>query len=122
MDLTLRTLLLLAIFSLGQWAFAQEADSSKVEADKKEKKEEKSYSDIITDKAETSEGLWTTHQVEDKYYFEIPKSLMEEEILVVSRISGYVKDLSFGGAGMKTRPQQVIRWQHKDGKVLLRSV
>ena len=122
MDLTLRTLLLLAIFSLGQWASAQEADSSKVEADKKEKKEEKSYSDIITDKAETSEGLWATHQVEDKFYFEIPKSLLEEEILVVSRISGYVKDLSFGGAGMKTRPQQVIRWQHKDGKVLLRSV
>jgi len=47
---------------------------------------------------------------------------LEKEILVVSRISGYVKDLSFGGAGMKTRPQQVIRWQYKDGKVLLRSV
>lgn len=122
MIVTLRTVLLLAILSLVQWGYAQEADSTQVDADKKEKKEDKGYSDIITDKAETSEGLWTTHKVEDKYYFEIPKELLEKEILVVSRVSGYVKDLSFGGAGMKTRPQQVIRWQHKNGKVLLRSV
>ena len=61
-------------------------------------------------------------QKEGKTYFELPKSLLEEEILVVSRISGHVKGLNFGGAGMRSRPQQVVRWQQHDDKVLLRSV
>lgn len=90
--------------------------------DQKKDKKEKKYEDIITDKAESTVGLWTTHKVEDKHYFELPDTLLEKEILVVSRISGFVKGLNFGGAGVKSRPQQVIRWQKRDGKVLLRSV
>lgn len=86
------------------------------------KAKEKSYADIITADAVTDSGLMIVHQVKGKYYFEIPAGLMDREILVVSRISGYVNNLSFGGAGMRSRPQQVIRWQQKDKKILLRSV
>lgn len=82
----------------------------------------KPYKDIITDKAVTKVGLMTTHKVGNKYYFELPMDLLEKEIMVVSRISGYVKNLSFGGAGMKSRPQQVIRWQKVDDQILMRSV
>lgn len=82
----------------------------------------KKYSEIITDKAETDEGLFTFHKVDDKYYFELPESILEKEILIVSRISGHVKNLNFGGAGMKSRPQQVIRFQRKDNSILIRSV
>lgn len=94
---------------------------------KKEKKEKstskiKPYEDIITDEAVSDEGLFDVHKVGAKYYFEIPNTLLEKEILVVSRIAGFVKNLNFGGAGMKSRPQQVIRWQRKDEKILLRSV
>ncbi|HET8858786.1 zinc-dependent metalloprotease [Marivirga sp.] len=92
----------------------------------KEKSDSKSkyqpYSKVITSEAESDEGLFTFHKVEDKYYFEIPKDLLEKEILIVSRISGHVKGLNFGGAGMKSRPQQVIRFQKKDNQLLLRSV
>ena len=42
--------------------------------------------------------------------------------MITSRISGFVKNLNFGGAGVESRPQQVIRWQKKDDKILLRSV
>ena len=35
----------------------------------------KPYADVITAKAKTDKGLFTTHRVEDKYYFEIPDSL-----------------------------------------------
>lgn len=45
------------------------------------------YSEVITAKAKTDKGLFTTHKVEDKYYFEIPDSLLGREILVVNRIS-----------------------------------
>jgi hypothetical protein len=45
------------------------------------------YSEVITSKAKTNKGLFSTHRVEDKYYFEIPDSLLNREILVVNRIS-----------------------------------
>ncbi|MCH2021821.1 MAG: zinc-dependent metalloprotease [Saprospiraceae bacterium] len=82
----------------------------------------KPYKDVITEKAITQKGLMITHKVDENYYFELPFGLLEKEIMVVSRISGYVKNLSFGGAGMKSRPQQVIRWQKVDNRILIRSV
>ncbi|MFL5810340.1 MAG: zinc-dependent metalloprotease [Flavisolibacter sp.] len=45
------------------------------------------YSEVITNKARTTHGLFSTHRVDDKYYFEIPDSLLNREILVVNRIS-----------------------------------
>ncbi len=47
----------------------------------------KPYQEVITSKAITQRGLLTTHQVEDKYYFEIPDSVLGREILVVNRIA-----------------------------------
>ena len=100
-------------------SFATAQNPGKKEGkDKKEKK----YEDVITEDAVSSEGLFTTHKVKDKHYFEIPDALLEKEILVVSRISGFVKGLNFGGAGVKSRPQQVVRFQKMDNSVLMRSV
>ncbi len=82
----------------------------------------KPYKDIITSNAKTDEGLFTYHAVGLKHYFEIPDSLLSREILVVSRLSGTTEGLTFGGAGMRTRPQQVIRWQKHGEQLLLRSV
>jgi hypothetical protein len=114
--------LLLAVAPVLQ-AQAQDEPAKEENADNGAKKsKEKTYADIITAEAVTDSGLFIVHQVKGKYYFEIPAGLLEREILVVSRISGYVNNLSFGGAGMRSRPQQVIRWQQKDNKILLRSV
>ena len=82
----------------------------------------KAYSEVITDEAISDEGLITTHLVGDDYFFELSADLLEKEILIVSRISGHVKGLNFGGAGMKSRPQQVIRFQKLGSKILMRSV
>jgi hypothetical protein len=80
------------------------------------------FEKIITPQAVTDEGLFTIHKIKSKYFFEIPQDLLEKEILVVSRMSGTVDGLTFGGAGVKSRPQQVIRWQQHENKLLLRSV
>jgi len=82
----------------------------------------KPYSKVITKDAESETGLFSVHRVDEKYYFELPNELLEQEILIVSRISGHVKGLNFGGAGMKSRPQQVIRFQKLNNKILMRSV
>lgn len=47
----------------------------------------KPYNEVITSKAKTEKGLFVTHKLEDKFYLEIPDSLLGREILVVNRIS-----------------------------------
>ncbi|MBB3699868.1 zinc-dependent metalloprotease [Flammeovirga yaeyamensis] len=122
--LTLVCVLLACTFTYGQKKKNKKKNKAKTEesAPKKEKGPYKEYSEVITDKATSQEGLFTTHKVDDKYYFEINKDLFDNEILIVSRIAGHVQGLNFGGAGMKSRPQQVIRFEQKDKKVLMRSV
>ncbi len=82
----------------------------------------KDYAEIITKEAKSDDGLITVHQVDESFYFEIPDSVLEKEILLVTRISGLTQNMTFGGAGMKARSQQVIRWQKKDNTLYLRHV
>ena len=124
----IKTLLIaLFAFSLTNTVDAQifrgkKSKKDNMSATSKSKKNTKPYGEIITKKAVTSKGLITTHKVDQNHYFEIGDSLLNKEILVVSRISGFVKGLNFGGAGTKSRPQQVIRFQKKDDKLILREV
>lgn len=126
------TVLVLCFFTVN--AFSQEdpeaektengdnGDSEKEPAKKKNKSKIKAFEDVISEDAVVDSGLFIVYKDGDKYYFEMSKDLMEREILVVSRISGYVHNLSFGGAGMASRPEQVIRWQRFEEQLLLRSV
>ncbi|MEY2950623.1 MAG: hypothetical protein RLZZ248_1824 [Bacteroidota bacterium] len=114
---------LMLVMGYAQDEVKLESDTTSIDSTAQKKKSKfKDYPEIITDEAVSQEGLFGVHKVDDKYYFELDNDLLEKEILVVSRIAGYVKNLSFGGAGMKSRPQQVIRWQRHEDKILLRSV
>jgi len=93
-------------------------DTTKSEAEMAAEK----YAKLITEDAVSTDGLFKTHEVDGKHYFEISDSLLGTEILIVSRIAGFVKNLNFGGAGVRSRPQQVIRWQKMGEKLMLRSV
>jgi hypothetical protein len=46
----------------------------------------KPYSEVIPAKAVTSNGLFSVHKVDDKYYFEIPDSLLNREFLFTTRL------------------------------------
>ena len=98
---------------------AANAETEKKEEKKKEKKDP--YAELLED-AEVQEGLFGVISKDGKTYFELPMELLDDELLVVSRISGFVKGLNFGGAGVRSRPQQVVRWQKHGEKILLRSV
>lgn len=103
---------------------APAADSAPAPKKDEKKKDEKvkPYKDIITADAVTDSGFFISHKVKENWYFELPQDVMDKEILITSRISGFVKNLNFGGAGVESRPQQVIRWQKKDDQLMLRSV
>ncbi|WEK33835.1 MAG: zinc-dependent metalloprotease [Candidatus Pseudobacter hemicellulosilyticus] len=46
----------------------------------------KPYKELITTKAVTQKGLLTVHKVENKFYLEIPDSLLDRDMLIVTRI------------------------------------
>ena len=78
----------------------------------------KSYHEIITDDAESDPGLFTTHRINDKLYFEIPDSLLGKDMLLVSRIAKV--PAGYGGgyvnAGSKVN-EQVVRWVRRSDKI-----
>ncbi|GIV31230.1 MAG: glutaminyl-tRNA synthetase [Saprospiraceae bacterium] len=100
---------------------SETAENSK-DNGKKNKSKIKAFEEVVSADAKVDSGLFIVYKDGPKYYFEIPKNLLGREILVVSRISGYVKNLSFGGAGMASRPEQVIRFEQHEEQLLLRSV
>ncbi|WP_233494488.1 zinc-dependent metalloprotease [Mesonia sp. K7] len=77
------------------------------------------YSKVITKDAKTDEGLFTVHQIKDKYFYEIPDSLLNKEMLMVTRIAKTATGIGFGGGKQNT---QVLRWEKKNDKILLRIV
>ena len=80
------------------------------------------YGDVITGDAVSDSGLFTLQTVGDKLYFEIPDSLLDRDMLLVSRIAQTPSNLSpFINAGSKVA-EQVLRWQRNGDKVLLRTV
>ncbi|MFN0081928.1 MAG: zinc-dependent metalloprotease [Ferruginibacter sp.] len=77
-------------------------DTSKSVKPKLVVKGPKPYSEVITAKAKTDDGMFKVHFLDDKYFFEIPKNLLKREILVVNRISkapsaGRNSGLSYAG-------------------------
>ena len=78
------------------------------------------YNKVITKEAKTDDGLFKVHTIDDKYLYEIPDSLFERELLMVTRIAKNTSNnRSFGGQKTNT---QVLRWQKKGKTVLLRVV
>lgn len=125
---SLPTKLLLAVFLFGSLTTIEAQSKKKNKKSKKNAKTEAPaakpkkgdilpYSKVITKDAVTDEGLFKVHTVDDKRYYEIPDSLLNKEMLMVSRISKTATGLGFGGGKINT---QMLRWEKKDKKVLLR--
>ncbi len=79
----------------------------------------KPYGKVVTKDHKTDEGLFKVHTKDEKYLFEIPDSLLEREMLMVTRIAKTASGIGFGGGKQNT---QVLRWQKKGKKILLRVV
>ena len=77
------------------------------------------YDKVVTKEMKTDKGLFNVHSADDKYLFEVPDSLMNREMLMVTRIAKTANGIGFGGGKTNT---QVLRWQRKGKKVLLRVV
>jgi hypothetical protein len=77
------------------------------------------YTKVITKDAETDEGVFKVHKVEKNYFYEIPDSLLEREMLMVTRIAKTAAGMGFGGGKQN---EQVLRWQRHEDNILLRVI
>jgi Domain of unknown function (DUF5117)/Met-zincin/Domain of unknown function (DUF5118) len=68
----------------------------------------KPYKEIITDKAVSHGGLFTVHKVEDKWYFEIPDSVLQHEFMAITRFS---KTAGGGVYGGELANQETMQWE-----------
>ena len=93
--------------------------AAKVPTKKPKKGAIQPYNKVITKEAKTDKGLFDVHKIDEKFFYEIPDTLFEREMLMVTRISKTASGLGFGGGKLS---EQVLRWEKKDKKVLLRMV
>jgi hypothetical protein len=78
----------------------------------------KAYAKVITDKAITREGLFRTHQIGDKLYFEIPQAAFGTEMMMIARaVESTLQDPGgfFGGGA-----RRLVRWERHGDNVVLR--
>lgn len=76
-----------------------------------------SYDKVIPKDAITDEGLFKTHVVGEKLYFEIPQDALEREMLLITTIAQNTGG-AFGGAPVGNR---LLRWERRGDHILLRS-
>lgn len=112
--------LLLLAFSCAtpQKALKGKSDTAEKKSDK-DKVEIKPYDKVITKEAKTDDGLFKVHIIKEDFFYEIPDSLFGREMLMVTRIAKTATNIGFGGGKTNT---QVLRWEKKPTKVLLRVV
>jgi hypothetical protein len=88
---------------------------------KDEKKGPKAFKTLIDSTAISQKGMISVHKLGEKWYFEIPDSLLNNEIMAVTR---YAKTAAGGGMfGGEEVNRQMVRWEKGlDNNLLLRSV
>ena len=90
----------------------EEKKSSKSDS----KTKAKSFATIVS-KATKDEGLFNVYLKDDKYYYEIPDSLLGRDMLMVTRISKMAVSIPLSRHKMN---EQVLRWEKKNKDILLR--
>lgn len=83
----------------------------------------KKYNEIVTKEAQTDDGLFAVHKIGDKNYYEIPFTMLNKDMLLVSSISKIADGLGGGyvNAGTKSN-EQVVRWSRFKNNLYLRSI
>lgn len=77
------------------------------------------FEKVITKEAKSKKGVFTVHQVKDKYFYEIPKGEINKEFLWVTQIARTTNGVGYGGQALGNR---VVRWERNGNKINLREM
>ena len=78
------------------------------------------YNRVVTPVAKTRDGLFKTHRLGSRLLFELPRGVMNKDILVVPRVAKAPAGGPYGG--QQVGRSMVIRWERRDNRVLLREI
>ncbi len=78
------------------------------------------YARVITAEARTRDGLFKTHRIGSRLYFEIPRRVLNREMLLVSRTARVPVNQGYGG--QQSSGNLVLKWERRDNRVLVRTV
>lgn len=78
--------------------------------------EPKPFDKVVTADAKTQEGLFRVHNVKNKLYFEIPKAMLEQPLLMVANATAVPSGQEHVG---RTLNQDVLRFVLKNHRVML---
>ncbi len=79
--------------------------------------EPKPYDKVITKDAKSKHGIFSVHEVKDKWYYEIPKSELNQDFLWVTQLEG-----SSAGVDRSGFLSRVVRWERTNNRILLRAM
>ncbi len=79
----------------------------------------KPYAEVITAHAITDSGVFITHQLNDKLFYEIPHAMFGKEFLMVAAQRGAAHGVRFAGEEVS---DQVVKWERLGNRVFLRIV
>ncbi len=85
----------------------------------------KTFEDVLKDKVSSTTGFISVHKADNKYYLELPDSVINYDLLIVSRISKSAARSRRGFAGYAgdNIGNSVVRFEHgKDDRIFLRSI
>jgi hypothetical protein len=75
------------------------------------------YAKVITKDAKSKKGIFTVHQIKEKYYYEIPKRELGKEFLWVTFVARTTLGVGYGGDQLNDR---TVHWELSGNKVYLR--
>jgi hypothetical protein len=81
--------------------------------------EPKPYDQVVTKDFQTQAGVFKVHTSKGKALFEIPKSELGKDFLLVVQVKKSPVDVSYPGQSVV---DMVIRWEQRENKVLLRAI
>jgi len=80
------------------------------------------YDQVITARAVTDSGFVTVHKVEDRWFFEVPASIIGRDLLLITRIAGVPAGIGgFLSAGSSVN-ERLVRFERAGDRVTLRAL
>ena len=107
-------LFLLIIILISSKSLHSQDEKKSTKSDSKTKA--KSFASIVSE-ATKDEGLFNVYKKDEKYYFEIPDSLIGRDMLMVTRVAKMSVSIPLTQHKLN---EQVLRWEKKDKNFLLR--
>ena len=77
------------------------------------------YNRVVTPATRTKAGIFKVHRNGDSVLYEIPRSELNKDFLLVTRIAQTALGAGYGGNQVD---ESVVRWERRDNRVLLRGV